>query len=113
VRGVRRAVEDVAECDAAAAARDGAVVTVLARRPYTRFVEHKYMGRMIANEDALLLGLQQALGPDVLVVMADTALHSLREQLQLVAHTDLLVGMHGAGLAHGLFLPPHAGASRD
>jgi len=33
----------------------------------------------------------------------------LREQLALVLDTDVLVGMHGAGLVHALFLPPGAG----
>ena len=33
---------------------------------------------------------------------------SFREQLLLVRRTDLLVGVHGAGLTHALFLPPGA-----
>ena len=34
---------------------------------------------------------------------------SMRDQLNLVVRTDILVGMHGAGLSHALFLPSHAG----
>ncbi|KAH3892293.1 hypothetical protein DPMN_016408 [Dreissena polymorpha] len=31
------------------------------------------------------------------------------DQLKLVSRTDILIGMHGAGLTHTLFLPRHAG----
>lgn len=85
------------------------VVTLIVRRPYQKFVDHKFMGRMIANEQQLLLELQRALGSDVLVVMVDLAPLAFTDQLALMARTDLLIGMHGAGLAHGLFLPQHAG----
>ena len=33
---------------------------------------------------------------------------AVEQQLALVQQTDVLVGMHGAGLAHALLLPPHA-----
>jgi capsular polysaccharide biosynthesis protein len=33
----------------------------------------------------------------------------VREQVTLASNTDVLVGMHGAGLVHALFLPPWAG----
>ena len=33
----------------------------------------------------------------------------MRDQLRIVARTDILVGMHGAGLSHALFLPSHGG----
>ena len=35
--------------------------------------------------------------------------YSIDEQLQLIATTDVLVGMHGAGLTHAVFLPDWAG----
>jgi glycoprotein 2-beta-D-xylosyltransferase len=34
---------------------------------------------------------------------------SVKEQLKVMAGTDILVGMHGAGMTHILFLPSHAG----
>ena len=50
----------------------------------------------------------QALG-DVVVRVATFEELALREQLALVVDTDVLVGMHGAGLTHALFLPASAG----
>lgn len=33
---------------------------------------------------------------------------SMKEQIELISDTDLLIGMHGAGMAHVMFLPAHA-----
>ena len=33
----------------------------------------------------------------------------MHKQLSLISKTDILIGMHGAGLTHTLFLPKHAG----
>ena len=32
----------------------------------------------------------------------------LANQLEIIASTDILIGMHGAGMAHTVFLPKHA-----
>lgn len=34
---------------------------------------------------------------------------TMLEQVKLFTSTDILVGMHGAGMSHVMFLPPHAG----
>eukprot|EP00698_Gefionella_okellyi_P001711 TRINITY_DN11581_c0_g2_i1.p1 TRINITY_DN11581_c0_g2~~TRINITY_DN11581_c0_g2_i1.p1 ORF type:complete len:603 (-),score=130.43 TRINITY_DN11581_c0_g2_i1:25-1833(-) len=98
-------------------AGEALVVSFIVRRPYDLFVEHSFMGRKISNEAELLLSIQthfdrlHAAGdcPEVRLVMVDMAQLSAEMQMALIARTDLLVGMHGAGLAHTLFLPSHAG----
>jgi glycoprotein 2-beta-D-xylosyltransferase len=45
---------------------------------------------------------------DILEGMQLDAL-AMKQQLSIIARTDVLMGMHGAGLSHTLFLPPHAG----
>jgi len=48
----------------------------------------------------------QAKFPDVLVQIVDFAELALAEQIKVAHSTDILVGVHGAGLTHGIFLPP-------
>ncbi len=57
-------------------------------------------------EGELLESISQATGYPVNVV--DFAEISFREQLQIVANTDLFMGVHGNGLTHLLFLPDDA-----
>ena len=64
--------------------------------------------RRIANEEAMEAALL-ALG-GVQVRRVEFSALSWRAQMELVASSDLLLGMHGAGLTHLLWLPPHAGA---
>jgi glycosyl transferase family 61 len=62
--------------------------------------------RRIANEDDLLSSLRALGGIDVQAV--DLAELPVLEQVRIACHTDLLIGVHGAGLAHLLWLPPQA-----
>ncbi len=62
------------------------------------------LGRRIANEAGLVEAVQQVF-PFARVEAVDLESLGLREQLERIAKTDLLIGMHGAGLTHALFLP--------
>lgn len=56
----------------------------------------------------MIYGVRDLLpGHDVRGIQIDKL--SMKMQLQLISETDILIGMHGAGLSHTLFLPPHAG----
>uniref|UniRef100_A0A914XRD1 EGF domain-specific O-linked N-acetylglucosamine transferase n=1 Tax=Plectus sambesii TaxID=2011161 RepID=A0A914XRD1_9BILA len=64
--------------------------------------------RNLNNSDEIAALLKTRNDADVEVVSFNKGSKSLEEQLQLIQNTDLLVGMHGAGLTHLLFLPPWA-----
>jgi protein O-GlcNAc transferase len=34
---------------------------------------------------------------------------SLKEQIEAIHNSDILIGIHGAGMSHALFLPPTSG----
>ncbi|XP_070191928.1 uncharacterized protein [Littorina saxatilis] len=81
------------------------------RRDYTAHPRNKggSISRKVDNEDQLMNAVRDVIAPgDNLHGLQLDAL-SMQEQLQLIAGTDVLVGMHGAGLSHTLFLPPHGG----
>jgi capsular polysaccharide biosynthesis protein len=84
----------------------GLSVTVVCRRPYPGKTD---LDRMIENEDEVVNTIAQVLknlirGP-VKVTAVDFSQLSYVEQVEAVAATDLLVGFHGAGMAHLLYLP--------
>lgn len=84
-------------------------VTLIVREDYRAHAhaDAGHVQRKFANAPALKAALTAMSGVTVRVVALEAL--SLREQLALVVETDVLVGMHGAGLVHALFLPPWAG----
>ncbi|CAK7235389.1 hypothetical protein SCUCBS95973_009253 [Sporothrix curviconia] len=65
--------------------------------------------RRLLNQGPLFEKLQERY-PNVLIEQLDFATLSLRDQLSIVQDTDVLVGVHGAGLTHTMFMREGAGA---
>ncbi|EON64422.1 hypothetical protein W97_03653 [Coniosporium apollinis CBS 100218] len=65
--------------------------------------------RKLHNQDAMLKALQRRFpAPDFHIQAVDLAHMSFREQTEIMARTDVLAAVHGAGLTHAVFLPPEA-----
>ncbi|KAK9846728.1 hypothetical protein WJX84_010568 [Apatococcus fuscideae] len=77
-------------------------VVLVSRKPAAR-----KLVRSIAKEVDLLEMLRRM--PNVEARLLDLATLTISEQLYLITHTDLLIGMHGAALAWTLLMPEHAG----
>ncbi|XP_052769934.1 uncharacterized protein LOC128209868 [Mya arenaria] len=66
------------------------------------------VSRKINNEFELLSKMQETFRThNVRGIQIDK--YPMKKQLQMIAKTDILIGMHGAGLSHTLFLPKHSG----
>lgn len=61
------------------------------------------LGRHILNVDAVKRALSRSTDSLTTVSFENT---SLRDQLEIMGRTDVLVGAHGAGLTNGMFLGP-------
>ncbi|CAK7215140.1 hypothetical protein SCUCBS95973_002377 [Sporothrix curviconia] len=72
------------------------------------FIDRRGTRQLLDNEH-LLDALRQRY-PDITVQSFDFATLSLPDQLRLVQDTDVLVGVHGAGLTHAMFMRAGAGA---
>lgn len=60
--------------------------------------------RSLVNKREYLSSLQ-FFYPDVEIDLVDLATLPFEEQLRTIRRTDILAGVHGAGLTHGIFLP--------
>ncbi|KAI9166287.1 glycosyltransferase family 61 protein [Paramyrothecium foliicola] len=64
--------------------------------------------RRLRNQNALLSTVSK--NPRVRIRSVDFAAITLKEQLQIVQDTDILVGVHGAGITHAIFMREKLGA---
>lgn len=74
--------------------------TVIGRRPYHGAADRPRLPRRFGNAEAIVESLRSLGG--LRVTLAHLEALPFAEQLRLVVETDLLVGAHGAGLAHVL-----------
>ncbi|TPX17991.1 uncharacterized protein E0L32_011938 [Thyridium curvatum] len=72
------------------------------------FVDRRGSRRLLRSE--ALLDAARARFPNVDVRAVDLAALPLAEQLRIVQETDVLLGVHGAGLTHAMFMREGAGA---
>ncbi len=68
----------------------------------------KHIRHKIDNEQDLWFSLMENFPTDQINGSQIDQLQ-IRNQLHHVTNTDILIGLHGSGLAHSLFLPSHAG----
>lgn len=65
--------------------------------------------RKFYNEEAIENQVKKTLGPQSNVTGVQLDKMSMKDQVRLVSTCDLLIAMHGAGLAHVMFLAPTSG----
>lgn len=80
------------------------------RKPFC-CVENKtwMVKRSLNDEDRFLQVLADFLGPQYNVTAIDFGRVTVRESIKKVSQSDILVGVHGAGLIWAGFLPIHGG----
>jgi protein O-GlcNAc transferase len=66
------------------------------------FIDRKE-GRRLIDQEAYLQEITTSI-PHVKVQAIDFTSMTFKEQLEIIRKTDILVGVHGAGLTHGMFL---------
>jgi len=86
-------------------------VTVIWRRDYMTHPERKnttngLVHRKFKNEDEIFKTLSLVFANDKVTSVILEQM-SMEEQIAVVEDTDILIGMHGAGMAHAMFLPKH------
>ncbi|RMY15299.1 hypothetical protein D0868_00968 [Hortaea werneckii] len=76
-------------------------------RPQKLVMINRKHSRHLLHTDALFDALQ-ARHPEIEMTLLDYGTLHFKAQLELDQTTDILVGVHGAGLTHGMFLPRHS-----
>ncbi|KAJ5721165.1 uncharacterized protein N7483_009099 [Penicillium malachiteum] len=66
---------------------------------------NRVSGRRLVDMEEYLDQLSKMF-PQVKIQSIDFAAISYKDQLQIIQNTDIFAGIHGAGLTHGIFLPP-------
>lgn len=66
------------------------------------FIDRKE-SRRLRDQDALFAALREAI-PHIKLSVVDFAAISFPEQLRIIRDTDVLAGVHGAGLTHTMFM---------
>lgn len=80
------------------------VVTVISRRPYSG----RKVQRVWLNEDAVLQTLREVYaGKRIRFQSIDFVGLDMRQQMQLMLQSDVVIGMHGAGLVNVLWTRPN------
>lgn len=67
------------------------------------WIDRRETRRLVGQEQHLQLLQEQY--PNVILDVVDFAALSTVDQLKIIQNTDILAGVHGAGLANGIFLP--------
>ena len=86
------------------------VLLLISRRNYVTHVRNPaaIVRRKIANEHELEAALRTR-NPHFCIQSVQLERLSVQQQLRLVASSDVVVAMHGAGLTHAIFLPDRSG----
>jgi len=79
-----------------------------ANRLRVTFLSRRTRYRRVLNENALLASLQSTGNYDVNFVQFSHSGPMFRDQIKIIQETDILIGIHGSGLTHLLFLPDWA-----
>ena len=80
-------------------------VVFIQRKPYQSGSKARRVGRILLNEDAIMLRTSHAL-PGASVQGARMELLTQREQVSLLGGADVAIGMHGAGMVNVGFMRP-------